>query len=254
MRWMPLMLVLPATVGLTACGSTSHPRAGTATSATARAGEQRHAPGTPLTKRQAVALARAVSLTSLDVPGFTATSKRASKTASEKRAEQQVRRCAGSASSHKTLAEVSSKDFERHRSIAAQSVSSEVNVAASAAQAAGELAAIRSPHVRACLARYLDVLFKNQRATGAKVGRVSIAQGTPPAPGATGSFAWRMTTTFSVRGIVIPIYLDLLGFTYGPVEVSLVATGLPEPLPAAIEEQLFTLLVRRVEAYRPSPL
>jgi len=253
MRWMPLMLVLPATVGLAACGSSSHHAAATGASGTGAAHE-RHAAGTPLTRQQATALASAVNLTSVDVPGFTATVKHEGKTAAERRVEQDVRRCAGSAASHKTVVQISSKDFERHQSIAAQSVSSEVTVAATAAQAAGELAAVRSPHVRGCLAHYLEVLFKNQRAVGARVEHVSIMQGTPPAPGASGSFGWRMTAMFSVRGFAIPIYLDLLGFTYGPVEVSLVSTGLPEPLPAAIEERLFTLLVSRVEAYRPSPL
>lgn len=80
------------------------------------------------------------------------------------------------------------------------------------------------------------------------VGRVSIASGTPPAPGTAGGFGWRISTTIVGHRIAIPFYMDVLGFVYGPSEVALLTFGLPRPFPAAIEQRLFTLLVERAKA------
>jgi hypothetical protein len=251
MRRIPPLLALPAAVILIGCGSASHSAASKGSTALPSATARPFTPATPLSRAQAAALVAAVNLTSADVPGFIPTEKNAHRSAAERQVEADVLRCGGSTGAHVMVAQGSSKNFERRHSIAQLSVSSEVSVAPSAAVAARELHAIRSPHVRACLAHYMSQLLRSEQVGEARVGRVSIQQGTPPAPGASGSFAWRMTATFTVHGLRIPIYLDLLGFTYGPVQVSLVSTGVPVPLPAGIEEHLFTLLVERLEGYRP---
>ena len=81
--------------------------------------------------------------------------------------------------------------FELKRGIIALSASSEVNVADTTAEADGTLTAIRSPRVRACFSRYLTALLKSQQHAPAEtVLGVSIASGTPPAPGTTGGFGW----------------------------------------------------------------
>jgi hypothetical protein len=43
--------------------------------------------------------------------------------------------------------------------------------------------------------------------------------------------------------------MDILGFVYGPTEVSLLSFGVPEPFPAATEQHLFSLLLQRAKAH-----
>jgi hypothetical protein len=249
--------LLGAGGALTACGS-----GGQAASATiARsavtppsASGAAHASATiakPPTKSEALAFARAVSLTAADVPGFKASAKNAHEreTPAEKRLEGELKRCAGSPSSQGQLAEVKSEEFGRETESAFQGVRSGVSVEQTPARAAQELATIRSARGRACMARYVDQLLKGQKFEGASVSPVSISSGSPSAPGTTGSFAWRIKTTVTYRGVRIPFSMDFVGFVYGPAEVMLFSFGMPQPLPAAMEERLFALLVERAKAH-----
>ena len=127
-------------------------------------------------------------------------------------------------------------------------MNSEVSVAQTPTLAAKALATIRGSHFRECLTHYLDLLFREQSRGGTTVGPISIVQGTPPAAGATGSFGWRITATIATRGIKLPFYQDMLGFVNGPAEVSLVSSGALRPFPAAIQQQLFSLLLKRAKA------
>ena len=77
-----------------------------------------------------------------------------------------------------------------------------------------------------------------------------MQEGTPPAPGTSGSVGLRISTSITVRGVRIPYYLDILGFVYGPADVALFSSGLPVPLPAADEQQLFLSLLARARARR----
>ncbi len=246
-----LALVLSCAL-LAACGKSgsastaSHSPAATATTgATTR--------GSP-TRAQALAFAHAVNLTAADVPGFTPTPKQHHESAGERRLEQELRACTGSQAtggSRGAVAEAGSPDFELHRGILDLTVSSEVSVAQSAAQAAATLAATRSARVRACVSHYLGQLLKSQQYAGASVTGVSIASGTPPAPGTTGGFGWRVTARLAVRGLHVSFYLDILGFVYGPAQVTLSSSGAIRPFPASAQEELFSTLLARAKAHRP---
>ena len=203
-----------------------------------------------LARRRALAFANAVNLTASDVPPFTASSQNESSSRSEQQAERQLRRCAGPVASSRGLAEVSSKNFQLKRDVLQLGVSSEVDVAPSSAQAAKNLAAIRSAHVRSCFSRYLEELFKGPQFAGGAVSPVSIESGTPPAPGTTGSFGWRAIAAFTVQGITVHLYLDMLGFVDGPAQVTLFSSGVLRPFPAAVQERLFSLLLVRAKAHR----
>jgi hypothetical protein len=205
----------------------------------------------PSDKRQALAFAHAVNLTPADVPGFVATVKHDTNSAKEKRLEHQMLSCAGIGGSSKTVLEESSKDFKLKRQILDLGVSSEVAVQASAADAQKALAAIRSAHVRGCFSDYLQQVFKGEQTKDATPGKVTIQSGTPPAPGMNGSFGWRVTATFLVRGIKVPIYLDFLGFVDGASQVTLLSSGLLEPFPAAVQQHLFRLLLARAKSHKP---
>lgn len=261
MRRMAAIAVLLATGGpLAGCGSGGH-AASTAT-ANSDATKSTHAThpgsGTPtprigatLTKAQAQVFARAVNLQATDVPGFHVSSahEHEPETSAEKRLKPALRRCFGSASETKALVESGSRKFERSASIVSQSVNSEVTVGHTALTEK-ELGAIHSGRVPACLSHYFDLLLKSQDLHGASIGPVSSKQGSPPAPGMTGSFGLRFTATITLRGIRLPFYVDILGFADGPAEVSLSTFGLPRPFPAALEERLFSLLVERAKAHK----
>jgi hypothetical protein len=214
----------------------------------------------PLTKAQALAFAHAVNLTAADVPGFKAASRddHESKTPAEKRLEHELTRCTGaSLNSPGGLVDESSKNFKLEHGILHFSVNSEVSVARTPALAASELMAIRSNHVRACLSRYLGQLLKYQilkeQTSPAIINpnsiSLSMSHGTPPAPGATGSFGWRITATVAVHNVKLPFYIDILGFVYGPAEVTLTSSGAIRPFPAPTQEHLYLLLLERAEAY-----
>jgi hypothetical protein len=242
-----LMLLLTGG-SLAACGGSTRPA--TATSAGAPAGTKTAA-DKPLTKRQAIALARAVNLRASDVPGFTASAKekKQPESVSEKQLEREMLKCVGVLGSDNALAEASSKDFKFEHGILNLSVHSEVSVASTPALAAENLAALRGKRVRACLSRYLNRFFKRSAVRGASVSPVSILSGTPPAPGAAGSFGWRITATYTVHGIPIPFYFDILSFAYKHAEVTLFSSGLPEPFPAKAQEKLFSLLLARADEH-----
>jgi hypothetical protein len=231
---------------LAACGSgasSTHSSASAAAKPGAAASRQ-------LTRRQALAFANAVNLTASDVPPFTSSSRNENSSPSERQAERQLRRCAGPVASARGLAEVSSKSFELKRDVLQLGVSSEVDVARSSAQAAQNLAALRSAHVRSCFSRYLEQLFKGPQFAGGAVSPVSIESGTPPAPGTTGSYGWRAIAAFTVQGIRVQVYLDMLGFVDGPAQVTLFSYGVLRPFPAAVQERLFSLLLVRAKAHR----
>ena len=117
--------------------------------------------------------------------------------------------------------------------LASASVQSEVTVASSAAVAAKELALARSKRTRDCVSRYIGLLVHAQTHPGASVGAVSLVQRIPPAPGADGSFAWRISCRSPRSGITLAIYFDVFGFVSGPNEVTLFVSGVPVPPPAA---------------------
>ncbi|HWX74207.1 MAG TPA: hypothetical protein VNZ05_02810 [Solirubrobacteraceae bacterium] len=229
---------------LLACGksSSSQPRA----HATAP-GE--HSAGSSPSPAQASAFARSVNLTAADVPGFAASSTHEGETAQEKRLEVRLRRCAGAVGSGDALAQQQSPSFKLRRDVLELTVSSEVTVARTQASAAGELAAIRSPRVRSCFSRYLYSLLRTQRNRDTHLSPVTIVSGTPPAPGANGSFGWRITASFSVAQAKLSLYVDILGFVRGTARVTLVSSGALRPFPAAIQQRLYTLLLARATAH-----
>ncbi len=210
-------------------------------------------------QKRALAFARAVNLTADDVPGFTPSTKHDTSSAREKHLEREMAHCAGAAGlsaveggvagRRKTLAEQSSKNFELKHGIIDFSVSSQVSVQSSAANAREALQGIRTARVRNCFSHYLQLIFEGEHVKGAKAGPVSIQAGIPPAPGTSGGFGWRITASFDVHGVKVPIYLDFLGFVDGPAEVTLLSSGLIRPFPAEVQQHLFALLLARAKGH-----
>jgi len=237
-----LLALLLAALALAACGGHG---------AYARDDHAQHAGAAPgaVTPASALAFAHAVNLTATDVPGFSAAGGH-SGAPPQKRAEGELFSCAGaqrsSAGRHANdLASANSPSFEFRHGIVDLGVSSEVGVSRSAALALAELAALHSSRVRGCFQQYLDSVLVSGTRRGTSVGPVTIESGNPPAPGASGSFGWRVRATFGLDRLKVPVYLDLLGFVYGPARVTLISSGALEPFPAIAQQRLFSLLLRR---------
>lgn len=255
MRRTALLLALVLCCALLgACGKGGYSAGGA--SSTSTAGTPATRGGRAPTHAQALAFAHVVNLTAADVPGFAPSAKDEHESPAERRLQKQLRGCSGAAGSHAlgrargTLVEASSPNFTLRRGILELTVSSEVSVAHTSAEATARLSAIRSPRVRACFTRYLSGLLKSQRYTGATVVGVSIDAGTPPAHGTTGGFAWRVTATLAIRGIRLSFYFDILGFVYGPAQVTLSSSGTVRPFPASAQEQLYSRLLTRAKQHR----
>lgn len=249
MRREPALLLAVSAIVLAGCGSSGDSQHAPKSAGAAHAAHPRSPANGTLTRSQALTFARAVNLTHVDLPGFSvAAHKHEPETATEQRLERQLIRCAGAPRPRSPLAEVRSPSFEVKRDVLDLSVSSEVAVARTPALASGELAAIHGSRVRGCFARYLDTLLRSRRYRGATLSPVTIAAGVPPARGASGSFGWRITAAFAVRGIRLSLYVDILGFVVGPARVTLVSSGVVMPFPAAIQERLFSLLLARARS------
>ncbi len=259
-RTAALLLALAACSLVAACGKSDRtsttvsiaeaPAAGQGSGGTQAAPRAAH----PWSKAQAEAFAHAVNLTAADLPGFSvAPASTPGETPAERRLQAETARCLGGiggSGGGQALAEVSSPHFQRIAGLSSASVSSEVSVSSTPAQASAELAKIRSPRTRVCLTRYMQGVL-GSRGGGSVQSAVKVVEGNPPAPGTAGGFGWRITVALAVHGAGIPVYLDILGFVDGPAEVSLFSTGLPQPLPAAAEEHLYGLLLKRAVAQQP---
>ena len=239
------------------CGGGEHTAAKTSTgSAAVKARQGTVAPGAGATAgsstaevAKARAFAVAVNLRASDLPGFHASTEHQHQGAAEKRLEPELSRCVGGGGAKGAATEMGSKTYERGASVITQSVSSQVSVARTAASAARELAVIRGRHLQGCLSQYFNQLLASQNLNGAKIGPVSTKQGSPPAPGADGSFGLRFIETLTLHRLRIPFYVDILGFVKGRAEVSLFTFGVPRQFPAALEERLFSLLLERAKAH-----
>jgi len=205
--------------------------------------------GGQLSRARAAAFASAVNLRAADVPGFRPVPREGGgSTPADKRRELEVQRCMGGVTAKEALGELSSMNFKRSASLAEQSVSSGVTVERSSAIAKKELEALRSSRGSSCIAHFLEQIFHSQSQGGTSVGPISIRHAVPPAPGTAGGFAWRVSASVIVHSVRIPFFMDILGFVYGPTEVTLLSTGLPVPFPAAAEQHLYLLLLDRAKA------
>lgn len=134
-----------------------------------------------------------------------------------------------------------------------ETVRSAVEVLPTAAIAARNNRAARSPLGRACLVRFLDQGQDAPTGEGASHGRVSVTPIANPLVGAEGAFGLRLTTTASgARRGAAParLYTDESGFA-GAAEINLTATGVSKPVPSSTELRLLALLDQRADAHKP---
>ena len=125
-----------------------------------------------------------------------------------------------------------------------------VSFASSAAGAAHELTVMRSARAKQCLAEYFRLLLTGKDLGGAVIGRVSVSVARRPAGHKRRLWLARDRAAADARAqrAVLP---GRAGFVYGASEVTLQSSGIILPFPAAAQEELFKLLLRRA---RTQPL
>jgi hypothetical protein len=229
-------LVLAAIAMLLAgCGSSTH-----ASSISAPVGADK-----PIANAQAVAYAHAVNLKPADLPGMSVQSPEGG--ASPEPLGGEGARCAGAVNPDLMVANIRSANFS---GAAHELIRSEVIVWPSEALAMRDNVVARSQRALLCLRR----LFSREiaRKSGAKfhVGRVSVMR-LALLPGVPGSFGVRVET--SILGAhTVSDYFDAVSFMYGRSAVTLYATGILRPVPAATERRLLSLLHTRAQANKLS--
>ena len=202
-------------------------------------------PTARISRAQAVAFAHAVNLRASDIPGMQTSGQEG-----EHHGNGEVARCLGAAHTD-SLAEIRSLSFKsKSASDEILGVQSEVTVLPSAAAAAREIAAIRTPRVKACMEQIVERGLAKARTGRIAKSKPSFTWASADIPGTEGSFAVRVVMPFANNetGISASYYSDILAFASGPAIVELVADGAPQPYPSASEEHLLSLLLSRAKS------
>jgi hypothetical protein len=197
---------------------------------------------TPLiTKAQASAFARTVNLTASDVPGATTTpSKQGAALAQGEQRE--LARCEGrSPKQRPPLVNIKSPRLSIGEGLDREDITSTVTVLSSSRTAAREVRTAYSARGRACLARILRKLYRSN---------VSVSSLTVSAPGAAASGGQRIATRLIRKRMASPItiYEDSMTFVTGPAEISLETSSVNQPVAAARERELLTVLISRARS------
>jgi hypothetical protein len=198
-----------------------------------------------MSKDQAEHLAAAINLKRSDLPGYRATPSQES--ADDRRQDTRLARCAGGVPPSKDIAKEDSPDFTVGAAAQVRQVSSSVTVLPSAALAAKDLAAVKSTRGRNCFRTFVNGILAKAGNGQVQFGKAQVTTFEPSASGADGAFGYRVRVVARSNGTRIPFYVDGLGFTSGPVEVSLDVMSIGRRFPAADEQKLFATLAQRAQ-------
>lgn len=215
-------------------------------------------------KREARRVAKATNLRASDLPYFEVQADdEESDPERDRRLERRFSRCAGiPAGLERNVYEEASKTYGTGGGGGALTLTSEVEVAPSAALAARRIGILRKPRTLACLERLYVPDLEEQGSPEADFGRVRIARLPAPRPNPEGALGFRVSArvTFSegssklaayrpgvaaAESQTLPAYVDIFAFAAGPAEITLTATGIPDPVSKNLEGNLLRLLHER---------
>jgi hypothetical protein len=209
-------------------------------------------------RSRALAYAREVNLRAADVPKMTARGTEGEK-AQVGSGALELSKCSGATSPTARVADVHSRRFVARSNGARESVRSDVEVKASAAQASHDATTLKSRRALVCIKRLLQRTLASELTPGssARVQRqVSVQALAPPLPADRTSFGVRILLTLSAAQPTaqrtVRSYFDVLGFAAGPAEIGLTARSTRRPVPSATEQHLLSLLHSRATAHKLS--
>lgn len=198
-----------------------------------------------ITASQALGVASAISVRHADLPSY----KQASNpiTAQENRASAQLTACVGGVPLSQALANTQSPNFSS-TSGKSVTVNSGVEILPSTALVGKDFAAITGQRGLPCLLTELRGELVGKPAQGETVSS-HASHLEPEVSGASGSFADRfsvvLTVTHGNTTLILPLYVDLVGFSYGQAEVSLSVMAVGAKPSGTLERRLARLLLAR---------
>jgi hypothetical protein len=200
----------------------------------------------PLTAARAASFASAVELVPVDIAGASPQRREGASPGEEREAAQ----CGGTA--RPELGAGRSPQLVRGVGLARETMSSSVEVLASAAAVRGDLDYADSRAGIECYGKVLRNTLVRDQDERVHVQSVTLARLSLPAPSGQTSTGIRIEAHVGVSGtgVAIPVYLDALSFGYGPAEIDLFATSFVQPEPVKIEQQLLTLLWQRARLHQ----
>ncbi len=241
-----------AAVALAGCGKANLTTASKRAPFTARHGGnppgsgERVAVPLPLTASRADAFAQAVSLTIGDVPG----SHPAARSSAPRGEEQEAEACGGRPA--KVLGGGRSPELQRGAGLNRESISSGVEVLASAEAVRRDLAYTSSHAGIACYAKVLGHSLRREaadglRVLGVRVAELGIAHGREQVASGIRVEA-RVGLTRSPASV--RLFIDALSTAYGPAELDLYTTSFVQPVAARTQHELLELLHERARRQR----
>jgi hypothetical protein len=225
----------------------SHPRPHRARPAPAPVAEQVPVP-LAITPARARSFARAVSLTTADLPESSPAPPRGASPAREREAS----KCGG----HRTLAigGGQSPDFVRGQGLDHESLSSSVEVLTDAKSVHSDLGYTESHAGLTCYAKVLSRSLQEGngadshiRLLGVHLRKLEVTL----APGRT-AVGVRITARVGLTGtrLVVALYVDALSLPYGPAELDLYTTSFVQPVALRTQQELLRLMRARALLHR----
>jgi hypothetical protein len=229
-----ILVALVTTAMLLAGGGSSSHTSSTSASVGANA---------PITMARAAAYAKAVNLEPVDLPGMSVQSPEGDAPAGPLGGE--AARCAGAVNPDLMVARIRSANFS---GAAHELIRSEVIVWPSAALATRDRLVGRSQRALLCAQRLISREFAQRIGVKFHVGQARVSR-LAPLPGVPGSFGIRIETPIP-GAHTGSNYVDAVAFVHGRSSVTLYATGILRPVPAATERRLLSLLHSRAETHK----
>jgi hypothetical protein len=201
-----------------------------------------------ITRADAFAVASAIGVRHADVPRLKQQSN--PMTAKETAQSAQLTACLGGVPESEALANTQSPNFI-NSSGTSGTLSSGTEILPSTALVAEDFNAITGPHGLPCLLKQLRQELVGKPPKGETVsshaGRLAAI-----VSGADHAFADRFTVIVTVTRktttLILPLYVDLIGFTLGQAEVSLTVEAVGAKPSASLERRLAAVLVARARA------
>lgn len=189
---------------------------------------------------RAFLFARAVNLGPADVTGS-----KVEPRSRDPEAEHEAGKCGASGST--PVGGASSPKLDRGAGLEHETISSSVVVLSSPKQAKADFAYTSSKAGFACYARFLRKSLTGQGNADIQLGRVQLRRIQVPGPGSAPSSGIRISARVSSpqSGLSVPLYIDAVGFLYGPVEIQIYTTSFIQPEPRRTEQELLTLMGQR---------
>jgi len=203
-----------------------------------------------VTRRQALAIANAISLRHSDLPTLTESS--SALTPQEIRTQNKAIACAGGVPLSEAYANTQSPIFQASGSAALLALNSSTTILPSAALVAKDLAAVARARALPCLLAEIETGLSASLAAGGRLASAHAVRLPTIVSGMSQSFALRFTVSIRVSqgGVTstVPVYADDIGFADGQAEVSLTIDTTVSPPSASLERRLAALLVSRARA------